>query len=157
LPFKSSSDFRRWLEKNQAESEGILAMMDQGNLFSPKFPEKSFRAMSKCMRAIRHHFEGVEMLPARTKTQRQPIIMKYALLNYLPKEHYDRRSDSSPRQLQRFSEVAGSSQWIIQPQTLNAPFGLRFRLCAHLNAPICPPPGGDAIGLPANFPLPRAK
>lgn len=57
--------------------------------------EKNFAQMSKCAVAARHHCEAVGILLARTETERQTIIMKYALLVHESQEYFDRRKDST--------------------------------------------------------------
>jgi hypothetical protein len=57
--------------------------------------EKNFAQLSKCAVAARQHCEDVGILPVRTETKRQTIIMKYALLVYESQESFDRRKDST--------------------------------------------------------------
>src|SRR2546427_12232748 len=51
--------------------------------------------MSKSEFAKRHSSEAAAIFSAGTETKRHPIIMKYTLLNHLPKEHYDRSKEAA--------------------------------------------------------------
>jgi hypothetical protein len=55
----------------------------------------NFAQMSKCTVAARHYCGVVGILPARTKTKRKPVIMKYALLVHGSQEYFDRGKDAA--------------------------------------------------------------